>query len=72
MIRKGYVYVTAFALFNASGRSFQYRFFERRSLYESSPASIILEIVIMFLIFFIPGLLIARWYYKKKDEEFRM
>jgi hypothetical protein len=66
MIKKGYVYVIAVALFSAFGQTFRYRFFEMRDLNQSTIAPIILQLLIVFLAFLLPGLFIARWYYKSK------
>ncbi len=66
MIKKGYLFVTFFALFLAFSRTLKYQFFARGNLNEPTCTSIIFQLVILFIVFLIPGLMIARWYYKNK------
>lgn len=67
-MKKGYIFVIAFALFIALTQTYKYRVFERKSLEPSTTNAIIAQIIMMFLLFLIPGLLIARWYYKNKNR----
>lgn len=67
-MKKGYIYVIAFALFIALCQTFKYRFFERKNLPPSTTNAVIAQIIIMLLLFLIPGLLIARWHYKNKNR----
>ncbi len=69
MIKKGYVFVTAFALFIAFSQTFKYWFYDKRKLYQLSQNAIVLKLVIIFLVFFIPLLFLVRWYYKNKIND---
>lgn len=66
MKKKGYIFVTAFALFIAFSQTLKDRFFGSRNLTEPTQGSVILQVVIMFIVLLMPGLFIARWYYKNK------
>ena len=68
MIRKGYVFIVFFSLFVGLSQSLKYRIFTKRDLSEATLNNLILQIVLLFLVFLIPGLLLVRWYYKMKDK----
>jgi|JI8StandDraft_2_1071088.scaffolds.fasta_scaffold61313_2 hypothetical protein len=69
MTRKGYVIIFLFSLFNAIGRTFYCRIYIAKDYAEISFGHILLRIIILFLIFFIPGLIAVRWYYRLKDKK---
>ena len=67
-MRKGYVLVKLFSLFIAVTQSLKYRFFTKRDLGEETINNLVIQIVVLFLLFLIPGVLAVRWYYKQKDN----
>lgn len=69
MIKKGYVFIVIFALFIAVSRTFMYRYFMKRDFSEMSLYRILLQGLILFLIFLVPGLLLVRWYYRMKHKK---
>lgn len=68
-MRKAYAFVIFFALFIAVSQTWFHRTYSTKNIDETPLKILLLQMVIMFLIFSIPGLLLARWYYKMKDEE---
>lgn len=64
-MKKGYVFITLFALFIASSQNFKYFFYSNK---EHLPASdtLWIKVIVLFLTVWIPGLSLARWYYKNK------
>jgi hypothetical protein len=69
MLKKGYIFIVAFALFIAITRTFMYRYFIKRDFIEINLYKIPLQGLILFLIFLIPGLLLVRWYYRIRDKK---
>jgi hypothetical protein len=69
MIKKGYLFIILFALFEALASIFMYRYFIKRDFSEINLYRILLQGLILFLIFLIPGLSIVRWYYKTKNKK---
>lgn len=70
MMKKGYVFIILFTLFIAISRKFMYRYFIKRDFSEKMYLyKIIAQGLHFFFIFFIPGLLLVRWYYKIKDNK---
>jgi len=69
-MRRGYVYVILFSLFIAVSQSFKYRLFTKHDLGVTPVSKLIIQIGISFFVFLIPGLLLARWYYRKKDKRY--
>jgi len=67
-MRKGYVLILIFSLFSAIGRTLMYRIYIKRDYADVSFNDILLRVVIAFLIFLIPGLLLVRLYYRLKDK----
>jgi hypothetical protein len=67
-MKKGYLFVLFFALFIALTRTYYYRAFVARDLGEASVNKFVLQAVILFVLFALPGLLLARWYYKQKNK----
>lgn len=68
MIKKGYIFVILFALFIAVSRTFIYWYLIKKDFSETNLCRILLQALILFLIFLIPGLLPVLWYYKIKDK----
>jgi uncharacterized membrane protein len=68
LMRKGYVYVILFALFIAVSQTWFHRTYTTKNIDETPLRILLLQAVIMFITFLIPGLLLARWYYKMKDK----
>ncbi len=67
-MKKGYLFVLLFALFIAASRTYYYRAFVARDLSEASIEKLVIQAVILFALFALPGLLLARWYYKQKNK----
>lgn len=67
-MKKGYFVVLVFSLFNAVGRTLYYRIYIKKDYYDIPSAEILLRIIILFLAFFIPGVLLVRWYYRQKSK----
>jgi uncharacterized membrane protein len=70
-MRKGYAFVIFFALFIGVSRTWFHRTYTTKNIDETPLEIFLLQVVILFLIFLIPGLLLARWYYKMKDKEIK-
>jgi Kef-type K+ transport system membrane component KefB len=68
MIRKGYVFILLFSLFIAISQSLKYRLFIKRDLSEATTINLLLQIVVLFIVLFVPGYFLVRWYYKKKEK----
>ena len=68
LMKKGYLFVLFFALFNAATRTYYYRAFVAKDLSEASVNKLVIQAVILFALFAVPGLLLARWYYKHKNK----
>ena len=66
-MRKGYALVILFALFTAVSRTWYYRAYVAKDVNDRPLMVLALQSLLMFLIILIPGLLLTRWYYKKKD-----
>jgi hypothetical protein len=69
MLKKGYIFIVAFALFIAITRTFMYSYFIKKDFSEMNLYKISLQGLILFLIFLIPGLLLVRWYYRMRDKK---
>lgn len=69
MIKRGYIFIVFFALFVAVSRTFMYRYFIRRDISDMNLNRVLLQGLILFLIFLIPGLLLVRWYYRMKHKK---
>jgi hypothetical protein len=67
-MKKGYLFVVLFALFIAVSGIFHYRIFIAKDLSESPFEKLIIQGVILFSLFVIPGLLLTCWYYKQKSK----
>ena len=67
-MKKGYLFVLFFALFIAATRAYYYRAFVAKDLDEASANKLLIQAVILFALFALPGLLLARWYYKQKNK----
>lgn len=67
-MKKGYFFVVSFALFIAVSQTWFHRAFTTRDLDEAPLNKLIIQVVILFLLFVIPGILLARWYYKLKSK----
>ena len=55
-----------FAVFIAASRTYYYRAFVAKDLSEASIDKLVIQAVILFAFFALPGLLLARLYYKQK------
>lgn len=69
MIKKGYVFIVFFSLFIAVSITFMYRYVIKRDFSEMNLYRILLQGLILFLIFLVPGLLLVRWYYRMKHKK---
>ena len=67
-MKKGYLFVLFFALIIAASRTYYYRAFVARDLNEASIDKLVIQAVILFALFALNGLLLARWYYKQKNK----
>ena len=67
-MKKGYLFVLFFALFIAVSRTYFYKAFVAKDLGNASVDKLAIQAVILFTLFAIPGLLLARWYYKRKNK----
>jgi hypothetical protein len=67
-MRKGYVFILIFSLFVAISQTLKYRIYIKHDWDAASQTKIVVQMMILFLITFIPGLLLVRWYYKLKDK----
>lgn len=65
-MKKGYLFVLSFALFIAFSRTYYCRAFVVKDLDEVSVNNFIIQAVILFALFALPGLILVRWYYKQK------
>lgn len=68
-MRKGYLFVIVFALFSSIARSFYYRVFIKNDLEHVTSIHFATQILLLFISILIPGLILARWYYKLKDDK---
>jgi hypothetical protein len=68
MIKKGYFFIVFFSLFISISQSLKYRLFIKRDLNEATLNNLIAKMVILFLGFLIPGILLVHWYYKMKHK----
>ncbi len=67
LFRTGYVFIFAFALFIAISKSFYYRkYIAKDEDYASN--KYIIQIVTLFLLIYIPGVLLVSWYYRQKNN----
>jgi hypothetical protein len=66
-MKKGYVFVVFFALCITIFQTFKYGIVLKEDTSQITASFVILKIIAGFILFVIPGLLLARWYYKKKD-----
>lgn len=69
-MRKGYLFVVFFAVFIAVSRSLYYRIYIKRDLDEATVNNLVIQGTVLFLVFLIPGLLAALWYYKQKNKRY--
>lgn len=67
-IKKGYIIILVFSAVNAIGQALKYRLFIHKDLSWETSDKFIVQIVSMFLVVSIPGLLLVRWYYKLKSK----
>ncbi len=67
-MKKGYLLITLFAAFVAIAGTLKFRLYVKRDFDTSPLDDILFRIVISFLIYLIPGLLLVRWYYKMKEK----
>jgi hypothetical protein len=67
-MRKGYLYIIAFALFLSITQTLKYRIYIKKDYHEVSLEHLLLQGAVLFVIFFLPGLFLVRWYYKQKDK----
>lgn len=67
-MRKGYWFVLIFSLFIAITQLIKTDMFVLKRT-NIDGTKFIIKVVIVFLIFFIPGCLLVRWYYKMKDNQ---
>jgi hypothetical protein len=67
-MKKGYLFVLLFALFIAVSRTYYHRAFVARDLGEAPVEKLVFQAVVLFTLFALPGLLLARWYYKQKNK----
>lgn len=67
-MRKGYWYIFLFSLFVSVAQALKYRIFIKRDFGEDTLHNLIVQVVILFLVILIPGILAVRWYYKHKDK----
>ena len=67
-MKKGYLFVLFFALFSATSRTWYNRAFVTRDLDETSLTKLVIQGLILFALLALPGLLLARWYYKQKNK----
>ncbi len=65
-MKKGYLFVVLFSLSIGVMQSLKYQLFTKRDLGEATLNNLIIQVVVLFLLVIIPGLLVARWYYKLK------
>lgn len=65
-MKKGYVFVVLFALCIAILSAFKYRIILKKDTSEITGSIIIVQILVLFISFLVPGLLLVRWYYKHK------
>ena len=68
MIKKGYVFIVLFALFLSILGPLKYKLYIKRDFDVVSLNDLILQIIIAFFAYLIPGLLMVRWYYKMKNK----
>ncbi len=66
-MKKGYLYILIFSLFIAVCQAIKYRMFIKRDLAQNVHIFII-QTTSLFLLILIPGILVVRWYYKKKSK----
>jgi len=67
-MRKGYLFVLFFALFLSTSRTWFHRKYTTKDIDIMPKDVLFLQVVTLYLILVIPGLLLARWYYKMKDR----
>ena len=67
-MRKGYFIVILFALITAILGAIKYRYFEHSRAGEGLSNGLIFQVVLSFIVFVIPGLLLVRWYYQMKGK----
>ena len=67
-MKKGYVFVVFFALFIAVSQTYFYRAYTAKDLNEAPWIKLLVQGAILFTMFVIPGILLARWYYKQKSK----
>ena len=67
-MKKGYSFVLFFALFIAVNRTFYYRAFVAKDLGAGSVNKLVIQAIILFALFAIPGLFLALWCYKQKNK----
>jgi hypothetical protein len=67
-MRKGYLFVIMFALFLSTAHTLKYRVYVKKDYNEVALEHLLLQGTLLFLIFFIPGMFLVRWYYKQKDK----
>lgn len=68
-MRRGYAFVILFALFIAVSQPLKNRYFVRKDIVDPTVTKLLLQMGILFVLFIVPGLLLARWYYKMKDKD---
>jgi hypothetical protein len=67
-MKKGYVFVVLFATFIAVSQTWFYRAYTAKDLNEAPLTKLIVQAAILFTLFVIPGIILARWYYKQKGK----
>ena len=67
-MKKGYVLILLFALFVAAMQSLKYRSYFKHDLSPATRNNLIIQIVLLFLLVAIAGILVVRWYYKLKNK----
>lgn len=68
-MRKGYWFVLAFSLFIAVAQVIKNEVFVLKKGNFEITKLVVLKFSILFLVFFIPGLLLVKWYYKMKNNQ---
>ncbi|RYE41896.1 MAG: hypothetical protein EOP48_23680 [Sphingobacteriales bacterium] len=69
MMKKGYVLIVLFALFVSVVGTLKYKLSINRDLEVLTLSEIIFRIIVGFLLYLFPGLLLVRWYYNMKDNK---
>lgn len=70
-MRKGYLFIAMFALFVSITQTLKYRIYIKKDYNEVSLEYLLVQGAVLFVIFFLPGLFLVRWYYKQKDKNMK-